>query len=239
MERRDQLLSLLRRRGDWTVDQLAGDLEVSRRTILRDVNLLRDRGFDITGMSGPGGGVRLEATSVAITSHLDAGEVVALILAVAVSESTSWVPFAVSAQSALAKIEAALPAKRVDELQRLMQRVLIDEAMQAEPDDGYKIDPDLVTVFEQAFTANMMLAFAYTDRHGSRTRRRVEPHGLLIRAPLWYVIAWDPRRDGPRLFRADRIRRPAVTDETFVPRPHDLVTDLCSQARPVVPLRAG
>ena len=146
---------------------------MSRRSHQRaTVNLLRDRGFDITGMSGPGGGVRLEATSVAITSHLDAGEVVALILAVAVSESTSWVPFAVSAQSALAKIEAALPAKRVDELQRLMQRVLIDEAMQAEPDDGYKIDPDLVTVFEQAFTANMMLAFAYTDRHGSRTRRR-------------------------------------------------------------------
>ena len=223
MERRDQLLRLLRRRGDWVVDELANTLEVSRRTVLRDINLLRERGFDITGMSGPGGGVHLEATSVAITSHLDADEVVALILAVAVSESMSWIPFAASAQSALAKIEAALPAQRVVELQRVMQRVLVDETPSYSPQHGYKIDPDLVSLFERAFTANRLLAFGYTDRHGSRTRRRVEPHGLLVRAPLWYIMAWDPRRNAPRLFRADRMRRPIVTDQTFVPRPHELV----------------
>lgn len=52
--RRDTLLTLLRRRGGWTVADLADELEVSRRTILRDLNQLRDRGFDIKGMSGPG-----------------------------------------------------------------------------------------------------------------------------------------------------------------------------------------
>lgn len=237
-ERRDELLRLLRRRGDWTVDRLADTLVVSRRTVLRDISLLRDRGFDITGLSGPGGGVHLEATSVAITSHLAADEVVALILAVAVSESTSWIPFAAAAQSALAKIEAALPAKRVEELQRVMQRVLVDEALPDEP-HGYRIDPDLVSRFERAFTANLLLGFNYTDRHGRRTRRRVEPHGLLIRAPLWYIIAWDPRRDAPRLFRADRMRRPVVTNETFVPRPHELVTNVCPHATAVVCSLAG
>ena len=239
MERRDELLRLLRRRGDWTVDDLAHTLEVSRRTVLRDINLLRERDFDITGMCGPGGGVHLEATSVAITSHLDADEVVALILAVAVSESMSWIPFAASAQSALAKIEAALPAQRVVELQRVMQRVLVDEAPPFKPEHDYKIDPDLVTIFERAFTANLLLAFNYTDRYGNRTRRRVEPHGLLVRAPLWYIMAWDPRRHGPRLFRADRMRRPKVTDETFVPRPHELVTAVCPHANTVVPPLIG
>jgi predicted DNA-binding transcriptional regulator YafY len=68
LERRETLVQLLRRRGDWTIDDLAYELGVSRRTILRDVNHLRERGFEISGMSGPGGGLHLEATSVLVTS---------------------------------------------------------------------------------------------------------------------------------------------------------------------------
>jgi predicted DNA-binding transcriptional regulator YafY len=86
-------------------------------------------------------------------------------------------------------------------------------------------------VFENAFTSGRLLTLSYTDREGRRTRRKVEPHGLLVRAPLWYVIAWDSRRNAPRLFRADRIRRPSVIEETFLPRPHALVTRVCPDAR--------
>lgn len=231
LARRDKLLMLLRRRGDWTVAELAHELRVSRRTVLRDVNHLRDRGFDISGMSGPGGGVHLEATSVMITSHLDTDEVVALILSVAISRATTWIPFADGAERALAKIEAALPERRVAELQRFMQRVLIGDSA---PDAGGSfttIDKALVATFEKAFTTSQLLAFSYVDRVGRRTRRQVEPHGLLVRAPFWYVIAWDPRRDAPRLFRADRIRRPSITGQTFLPRPHSLVTRICPDAR--------
>ena len=107
-----------------------------------------------------------------------------------------------------------------------------------------EIDPGIVATFEKAFTTSRLLAFNYVDREGRRTRRRVEPHGLLVRAPLWYVIAWDPRRDAPRLFRADRIRRPSVTEQTFLPRPHELVTRICPDARatasaPEQPVRAA
>jgi predicted DNA-binding transcriptional regulator YafY len=231
LERRDSLLRLLRRRGDWTIADLAHELDVSRRTILRDVNHLRERGFDISGMSGPGGGVHLEATSVMITSHLDTDEVVALILSVAIARATTWIPFADGAERALAKIEAALPKQRVGELQRFMQRVLIGDATLDMDSAVPGIDPTLVATFERAFTSSRLLTFSYVDREGRRTRRRVEPHGLLIRAPLWYVIAWDPRRDAPRLFRADRMRRPSITDQTFLPRPHELVTRVCPDAR--------
>jgi predicted DNA-binding transcriptional regulator YafY len=224
LERRDSLLRLLRRRSDWTIADLASELDVSRRTILRDVSHLRERGFDISGMSGPGGGVHLEATSVMITSHLDTDEVVALILSVAIARATTWIPFADGAERALAKIEAALPTKRVGELQRFMQRVLIGDAGLDLNSAVPGIDPTLVATFERAFTSSRLLAFSYVDRERRRTRRRVEPHGLLIRAPLWYVIAWDPRRDAPRLFRADRVRRPSITEQTFLPRPHELVT---------------
>jgi predicted DNA-binding transcriptional regulator YafY len=232
--RRDTLLMLLRRRGDWTLADLAHELGASRRTILRDVNQLRDRGFEISGMSGPGGGVHLEATSVMITSHLDTDEVVALILSVAIARATSWIPFASGAERALAKIESALPEQRVVELQRFMQRVLIGDSAPAPGGRVSEIDNALVANFEEAFTASRLLAFGYVDREGRRTRRQVEPHGLLIRAPFWYVIAWDPRRSAPRLFRADRIRRPSVTGQAFLPRAHDLVTRICPDARVTV-----
>jgi predicted DNA-binding transcriptional regulator YafY len=233
VERSDELLRLLRRRGDWRVDDLAAELEVSRRTVLRDVSRLRNRGFDISSMSGPGGGVQLRGSSVMLTSRLDADEVVALILSVAVSRAVSSVPFAESADRALAKLEAALPQARVAELQRFMTRVLIGDPAPEPAPPRPTLDPGLVTAFETALATNRLLAFAYRDRHGRRTHRRIEPHGLLIRIPLWYMIAWDPRRDGPRLFRADRARRPRVTEQNFIPRPHELVVRVCPDARPI------
>ena len=234
--RRDRLLQLLRRRADWTSEDLARELRVSRRTVLRDIEHLRNRGFEITGMAGPGGGIHLEASSVMLSSHLDADEVVALLLSVAVARATTRIPFAAGAERALAKIEAALPAPRVAELQRFMQRVLIGDPA-AEPAEGVgALDSRLIATFEEAFTAQLQLSFTYVDAHGRRTRRRVEPHGLLVRAPLWYLIAWDVRREAARLFRADRIRRPATTSVRFLPRPHELVTGVCPDARPAAPV---
>lgn len=72
----------------------------------------------------------------------------------------------------------------------------------------------------------------YVDREGRRTRRRIEPHGLLVRAPLWYIVGWDLEKDAARLFRVDRIRRPILDEATFEPRPIELVTRVCPDARP-------
>ncbi len=118
---------MMRRRADWRVEDLAAELAVSKRTVMRDLSRLRDRGFDISSMSGPGGGVHLEPTSVMVTSQLTGDEVVALILSVAISQATPFMPFADGAERALAKIQAALPRERAVELQRFMQRVLVGE----------------------------------------------------------------------------------------------------------------
>lgn len=229
--RRDQLLHHLRRRASWTVEQLASELEVSRRTVMRDLDHLRDRGFHITAMSGPGGGVQLEPTSVMITSQLDGSQVVALILSVALARANPSMPFVAGAEGALIKIEAALPRRRSEELQQLRQRILVGDPARVAAADLGPTDPSLVAKFEQAFTTQHRLRFGYRDAAGRRTSRSVEPHGLLVRVPAWYVIAWDPARDAPRLFRADRISEPSVDAATFHPRPHDLVTGVCPDAR--------
>jgi predicted DNA-binding transcriptional regulator YafY len=237
MDRRDQLLRLLRRRADWTAAGLAAELGVSRRTVLRDLGGLREAGFDLATFSGPGGGVRLNPTSIMITSQLRASEVVALIVSAEIARAAKTVPFAAGAEQALAKIEQALPASRARELRTLRERILVgDPSRDARP---AAIDPALVEAFENAFTTTRLLAFTYRDQQGRRTRRQVEPHGLLVRPPLWYVLAWDTGKNAPRLFRADRISTPRVIDHTFVPRPADLVTGVCPDARPTTTARAG
>jgi predicted DNA-binding transcriptional regulator YafY len=234
-KRRDHLVRMLRRRADWTAAALARELHVSRRTVLRDLGALREAGFELNTFSGPGGGVRLNPSSVMITSQLRAGEVVALIVSVEIARAARTVPFAAGAEPALAKIEQALPATRAAELRALRERILIGEPSgSATPAE---VDPDLVEAFETAFTNACLLAFSYVDQRGGRTNRLVEPHGLLVRQPLWYVIGWDTDRNAPRLFRADRISRPTVSDRTFVTRPSELVTGVCPDARPAAPVR--
>jgi predicted DNA-binding transcriptional regulator YafY len=236
VERRDEIVRLLRRRAGWTVRGLAAEIGASRRTVLRDLSALRDRGFDIPGMRGPGGGIRLEPTSVLVTSNLLTEELVALVLTIATSRSTASIPFAAGAERAVAKLEAALPAQRSSELQTFMQRIVIGDPAPDLAETPGAVDPRFLARFEQSFTHGLVLRFSYTDRDGNLSRRQIEPHGLLVRAPYWYVIAWDRDKDEPRLFRADRARRPRVTEIRFAPRPHDLVTGLCPDARP---MRAG
>jgi predicted DNA-binding transcriptional regulator YafY len=229
-DRRDQLVRLLRRRADWTVADLARELGVSRRTVLRDLGALRETGFDLDTFSGPGGGVRLNPTSVMITSQLRTDEVVALIVSVEIARAAKSVPFAAGSQQALAKIEGALPAARAAELRALRERILVGEPVRdARLAD---VDPNLVEAFESAFSTSRVLAFTYRDQQGRSTIRQVEPHGLLVRQPLWYVIGWDIDKNAARLLRADRVSTPTVSDHTFVARPSTLVTGVCPDARP-------
>ncbi len=229
--RLDELVHLLRRRADWTSADLASELSVSRRTVLRDIDRLRSRGYVVSAMAGPGGGMHLEPTSVMVTSQLAGDEVVALIVSIALARATPGVPFVAGAELALAKIEASLPRKRAEEVQHLLGRIMIGDPAPS-PGEIARIDSTLVACFEKAFSSSRTLAFVYTDAHEAKTLRDIEPHGLLVRAPLWYVIAWDTRRKAARLFRADRIRRPRVTERSFTPRPYDLVRGVCPDAKP-------
>ncbi len=117
-------------------------------------------------------------------------------------------PFVASAEQAVRKIGVSLPRQRVAELQRLMQRILVGDPAGIPPGDLGTIDPALVAVFERAFTDQHLLQFDYRDARGKRTTRTVEPHGLLVRVPAWYIIAWDPTPDAARLFRRRSHQQP-------------------------------
>ncbi|WP_308917313.1 helix-turn-helix transcriptional regulator [Jannaschia sp. LMIT008] len=212
-DRQDALVRRLRRGADATVAQLAREVGASRRTILRDIAALRDRGFLVVTEPGRGGGVRLDPGSVQTTPRLTVAEVFALLLGVAAMRMARNLPFGDLADAGLTKIEAALPPDRLRDLHALLARLYVG-ALSPRQDLSAMgpMDPVLLPAFEAAFLRRMPLRFAYRDANGCRSTRIVEPQAMLVLPPLWYLVAWDPDRGDFRRFRMDRITGPAIVD---------------------------
>jgi predicted DNA-binding transcriptional regulator YafY len=211
--RRDALVRHLRRQDHVTVAELAGEVGASRRTVLRDLGALRDDGFLIHSDVGRGGGLRLDPGSVQTTTRLSVTEVFALLVSVAVLRAAGPMPFGTLADAGLAKIEAALPRDKLAEFRAILDCVHVGQLSPLQDlSDMGEVDPALLDAFEPAFLRRQHLRFAYRDRRGAQTMRKVEPQAMLVLPPLWYLVAWDPAREGFRHFRMDRIVNPEIVE---------------------------
>jgi predicted DNA-binding transcriptional regulator YafY len=213
------LLEMLRVSDVLSVTSIAETLEVSRRTVLRDLASLRDRGWPIRSEAGPGGGVFLDRDRGIRAVHLSLDEVASLWLAAQLSKSVGLLPWNRAARSALNKVFASVPQERQRRLRQLVKRVVVGRPASAQVLAGLENPPpELLTAFEQAFSDDLCLGFDYTDRNGKSTKRRAEPHGLMIEAPAWYLFSRDTESQQPRMFRMDRMRRVRVlADQPFKP----------------------
>ena len=208
MNRTDRLHALteeLRRAGPRgrTAQRLAAWLEVSTRTVKRDVAALQQAGVPIWASAGPGGGYVLDAAATLPPVNLTPAQAVAV--AVALSGSAD-APFAVDGRAALAKVLDVLGPEARAEAERLAGRVWVRG-----PAPGR---PGTASVVEEALRGRRVLVIGYRDRHGTSSRRRVEPHLLARTGDRWYLVAWCREREAPRWFRWDRIEDAALTPET-------------------------
>ena len=207
-----KLLSLLQARRDWPGAELAERLEVSGRTIRRDVERLRALGYPVESLSGPAGGYRLRAGTAMPPLLLDEDEAIAIAVGLRTAARASVTGIEETSIRALVKLEQVLPA-------HLRRRVgALGSATIAPPVTGPTVDPQHLTVIAGACRESECLRFAYRSRDGSDTRREVEPHSLVNLGRRWYLVAWDRRRDDWRTFRVDRLDRPAATGATFTAR---------------------
>ncbi len=219
--RHDAIVRTLRRNGTSTVDDLAGKVGASRRTVLRDIGALRDQGFVIHSESGRGGGVQFDPQSVQTTARLSVAEVFALLISVAAMRAAQSLPFSDLADAGLAKIEKALPSDKVRDLRRFLDCLHIGQlSPQQDISDIGLIDPALLPAFETAFLQQLHLRFQYRDAKGAETSREIEPQAMLILSPLWYLVAWDPAREDFRHFRMDRISKPETINGAPFRRRH-------------------
>lgn len=209
-----ELADLLRGRDTTTIEEVADELGVSRRTVLRDLATLRKRGLPISGDAGRGGGVRLEGERGLTAVHLSVPEMVAIWLAAQLSRGASDLPWGAAVKSAMAKVLGSVPSAKVRTLRALCRRVVVGPPASARVRAGAGgTSPELLSLFEKAFSSGIGLGFHYTDRAGQPSSRRVEPHGLLVEPPVWYVVSRDVDKGEPRTFRMDRISRPRLLPE--------------------------
>jgi predicted DNA-binding transcriptional regulator YafY len=191
------------------------------RTIRRDVSLLRARGMDIEGDRGRGGGIRFARFSPLPPLQLNSQQAVGLWLSVQIGRRVAGLPFSRGSQVALDKVLASLPPERRAQLRHLCRRIIVGTgASEAMRESFGEIVPSLLDAFECCFREGVCLSFRYMDRLGVTTQRRVEPHGIFVRAPFWYVLAVDidkPGSDASRMFRMDRIANPRRLGRPFEP----------------------
>ena len=216
-----ELLSLLQARRDWPGAELADRLEVSRRTIRRDVERLRDLGYPVESLTGPAGGYRLRAGTAMPPLLLDDDEAIAIAVGLGTAARASVTGIEETAVRALVKLEQVLPA-------HLRRRVrALGSATIAPPVPGPTVDPQHLTVIAAACRDSECLRFAYRSRDGTASRREVEPHTLVNLGRRWYLVAWDRRREDWRTFRLDRLKGPSSSGVRFAPRKlpaHDAAT---------------
>jgi predicted DNA-binding transcriptional regulator YafY len=207
-----ELLSLLQGRRDWTGGELADRLQVSGRTIRRDVERLRELGYPVESLRGPAGGYRLRAGTAMPPLLLDDDEAIAIAVGLRTAARASVAGIEETAVRALVKLEQVLPA-------HLRRRVgALGSATTTLPVSGPTVDPQHLTVIAAACRDSECLRFAYRSRDLTESRRLVEPHSLVNLGRRWYLVAWDRQREDWRSFRVDRLTKPASSGVRFVPR---------------------
>jgi len=207
-----ELLSLLQARRDWPGSELAGRLEVSLRTVRRDVERLRGLGYPVESLTGPAGGYRLRAGTAMPPLLLDDDEAIAIAVGLGTAARASVSGIEEAAVGALVKLEQVLPAP-------LRRRVeALGAATVAPGTSGPTVDPQALTVIASGCRESECVRFHYRSRDGTDTRREVEPHSLVNLGRRWYLVAWDRNREDWRSFRVDRLARPAAMGVRFVAR---------------------
>ncbi|MDH2426646.1 YafY family protein [Sphaerisporangium sp. TRM90804] len=208
-----RLLSLLQARREWAGAALAERLNVSERTVRRDVDRLRELGYPVNATRGTDGGYRLGAGTAMPPLLLDDEEAVAV--AVGLRTAAGGVAgIEESSVRALAKLEQVLPTRlrsRVNTLQAYTEPVPADRP-------GPVADPGVLTTLAAACRDQERLRFDYRSHDGSASLRVVEPHRLVSWGRRWYLVAWDVDRRDWRTFRADRVEPRTPTGPRFPPR---------------------
>lgn len=208
-----QLLSLLQTPREWPGAELSERLGVSRRTVRRDIDRLRDLGYPVRASQGAAGGYRLVAGKAMPPLVLDDEEAVAIAVGLRAGAGHAVEGVEEASVRALAKLEQVLPA-------RLRHRVsaLQIATTPLTSGDGASIAPETLTVMASAAAGHERLRFAYRAGDGTESRRLTEPYRLVSTGRRWYLVAFDIDREDWRTFRVDRVSDPFATGARFVPR---------------------
>jgi predicted DNA-binding transcriptional regulator YafY len=213
-ERLLRLLSLFTVRRSWSGEDLARRLGVTPRTIRRDVDRLRDLGYEVRAVPGPAGGYELGAGTGLPPLLLDDDAAVAVTLGLRAVAAGAVAGMEEAAARAAAVIERVLPGRlrlRVDALRAAVVPLNAPSASRQ------TVRPETLALLALACRDSERLRFGYVDHLGNPSSRHVEPHRLVSTARHWYLVARDIDKGDWRSFRMDRLQEPRRTGQRSRP----------------------
>ncbi|MEM7352463.1 MAG: YafY family protein [Acidobacteriota bacterium] len=215
-----QIIQLLRLTRVMTAQRLARELEVSERTIYRDIRDLMVSGVPIDGEAGIGYMLRgYDLPPLMFTRD----EVEALVLGVRVVQNWADPELAKAAKQALEKVEAVLPAGKDH---------LVRETALFAPSDPWRAEVTIdLPRLRGAVRDSQKVRFSYRDAKDVATERTVRPLGMAFYGPVWLLIAWCELRRDFRTFRPDRMQQLEVLEETFDAHPERSLESFLAAAR--------
>lgn len=209
MNRTDRLYAIaeeLRRSGrpGRTAEWLAQRMEVSARTIKRDIAALQAAGTPIDGQDGRGGGYRIAIETLPPVT-LTSAEVAAVAVALGADPQ---LPFAADGRTAIHKLLRTMSEAQRQEIARITHRVWVRQRTPSVRGTS----KSCVRSIDEAIRRGVAVTIDYEDRTGAATRtRRIDPLVVARTGGHWYVLAWCHLREGGRWFRFDRVRRATLT----------------------------
>jgi predicted DNA-binding transcriptional regulator YafY len=226
-----RLLVLFSSRPQWSAGELTTRLEITARTLRRDMTRLRGLGYPIESTTGPYGGYVLGAGGRLPPLLLDDDEAVAVSVGLRDLSRVADPVIAEAALAALAKLAQVLPGALRERVTALAE---VTEGIGGR-DPGRRADADPVVDLTMLMTLAMAcrglerMRFDYRTGDGEASRRHAEPHRIVSMRRRWYLVAFDLDRDDWRTFRIDRIRDPISTGVRATPRPTPDATALVSE----------
>ncbi|MEZ4222003.1 MAG: YafY family protein [Polyangiaceae bacterium] len=207
-----RLLALLQARRFWPGSELAERLEVTERTVRRDVDRLRSLGYPVDASVGVAGGYQLGASASLPPLLLEDDEALAVAIGLRTAAAGSVAGIEEPTLRAMAKLEQVLPS-------RLRKRVqTMSHAVASLYVGGPVVDAQVLASLATASRNRESVSFDYADGSGKRSQRKVEPHGLVHTGRRWYLLAWDQGREDWRTFRLDRVQGAVQGGTGFTPR---------------------
>jgi len=213
--RADRLIStllLLQVHGRLSARDLAERLEISERTVLRDMDALSAAGVPVVADRGRGGGWRLIDGYQTKLTGLTAPEIQTLFFAHP-PQLLAALGLGAAAEAARLKLQAALPAASQRHAERARRSILIDPRGWQQPQSMASLP-----VLLDALWRSRRVRFIYEPALGEMGERLVDPLGLVARGSVWYLVA--SRDEQLRTYRVSRIRE-ARLDERESVRPED------------------
>lgn len=231
VDRLDLLARVLRDRPGITVAHLARELGVSSRSVFRDLDHLRERGYPIEADRGRGGGLRLHASWGLGKVLLSSEEALCTLLSLAISEKLSFPMFSSDVARARKKIVDAFPTSERKKIAPLRERIFIGHPASSHVRSTYT-NPTVTAMrrLQVAFVRETTVRADYVKESGEFSTRRLEPHALLINWPAWYLLGFDHLRGEPRTFRFDRFRNVDIEEGApFRARPREIAATVLGE----------